>query len=247
MQAMLTGKKILITGASRGIGAGIAKVLAAQGAQIAITYASKKEQAEQVLASLEGSGHQCYALDIRDEASILNCIEQFLKDFGRIDGLVNNAGITKDQILLRMKASDFDDVVQTNLRGGFLCTKAVLKPMMKQNSGSIVNITSIIGQTGNAGQANYAASKAGLEAFAKSVAQEMASRNIRVNCVAPGYIATEMTDVLDDKQKEQMLANIPLKRVGQVDDIAYAVSFLLSEQANYITGQTLSVNGGMNM
>lgn len=245
--ANLSGKNIIVTGSSRGIGAGIAAALASQGAKIGISYASSKEGATKVLESLEGQGHFIGQLDLTEETSIANYFKEALAHFGKIDGLVNNAGVTKDQILLRMKTEDFDQVINTNLRGSFLCTQQLLKPMMKAKGGSIVHITSVIGQMGNNGQANYAASKAGLEAYSKSLAKEMASRNIRSNCVAPGFIATEMTDVLDDTQKEKIFSGIPLGRMGSVNDIANAVSFLLSEDSGYITGQTISVNGGLYM
>ncbi|MFK8137044.1 MAG: 3-oxoacyl-[acyl-carrier-protein] reductase [Bdellovibrionales bacterium] len=244
---ILSGKFVVVTGSSRGIGAGIAKVLAEKGATIALSYASREDGAKKVLAELPGSGHIYHQLQLDDEQSIKNYFKYVLEQFGQIDGLVNNAGMTKDQILLRMKAEDFDSVIHANLRGSFLCTQNVLKPMMKKKSGSIVHITSVIGQTGNQGQANYAASKAGLEAFSKSVAKEMASRNLRSNCVAPGFIQTEMTEVLDEKQKENIMTQIPLGRMGATEDIANAVAFLLSEEAAYITGQTLSINGGMYM
>jgi 3-oxoacyl-[acyl-carrier protein] reductase len=243
----LSGKNIIVTGSSRGIGAGIAKYLASKGAKVGISYASNKASADKVLSELEGEGHFAEQLLLGEEDSIKNYFQKAYEHFGNIHGLVNNAGVTKDQILLRMKAEDFDAVIQTNLRGSFLCSSQVLKPMMKQKGGSIVHITSVIGQMGNNGQANYAASKAGLEAFSKSLAKEMASRNIRSNCVAPGFIATEMTDVLDDKQKEKIFSGIPLGRMGSVDDIAKATSFLLSEDSGYITGHTISVNGGMYM
>lgn len=245
------GKTVLVTGSSRGIGAGIAQHLAQEGARVAITYAGNAEAAQKTLTSLApdaaGNGHISVQLQIGDETSVEACFNEVVAKFGHLDFLVNNAGITKDQLLLRMKAEDFDAVLNTNLRGTFLCTKAAAKLMLKARAGAIVNITSVIGQTGNPGQANYAASKAGIEGFTKSVAQEIASRSIRVNCVAPGFIVTEMTDVLSDEQKKAILDKVPLKSLGHVDDIAKAVSFLLSEEARYITGQTLSVNGGMYM
>lgn len=247
MSQNLSGKNIIVTGSSRGIGAGIARYLAELGACVGLSYASNKEAAEKIASELPGEGHFVGSLNLSDEESINNYFKEALAHFGNIHGLVNNAGVTKDQILLRMKAEDFDKVIQTNLRGSFLCSQNLLKPMMKQKEGSIVHITSVIGQMGNNGQANYAASKAGLEAYSKSLAKEMASRNIRSNCVAPGFIATEMTDVLDDKQKEKIFSGIPLGRMGSVEDIAKAVSFLLSEDSGYITGQTISVNGGMYM
>jgi 3-oxoacyl-[acyl-carrier protein] reductase len=241
------GKTVLVTGSSRGIGAGIAQYLARQGARVAVTYSSNAGSAEKTCAALEGTGHLCLHLNVSDEASVEQAFEKITQEFGKLDYLVNNAGITKDQLLLRMKTDDFNAVVETNLRGTFLCTKAATKLMLKARSGAIVNITSVIGQTGNPGQANYAASKAGIEAFSKSVAAEVASRSIRVNCVAPGFIVTEMTDVLSDTQKQAILDKVPLKALGTVDDIASAVSFLLSDEAKYITGHTLSVNGGMYM
>lgn len=248
MLESLAGKNIVVTGASRGIGAGIARYLAERGARVAISYASQQHAAEQLLAQLPGNGHFLSSLDIREEDSISAYFDAALEQFaGKIDGLVNNAGITKDQLLLRMKTSDFDQVIQTNLRGSFLCSKQVLKPMMKHGGGSIVFVSSVIAQMGNAGQANYAASKAGMEGFCRSLAVEMASRNIRANCIAPGYIHTEMTEILDDKQKEKILNNVPMARMGSVDDIAAATAFLLSDASSYITGQCLAINGGLYM
>lgn len=241
------GQVALITGSSRGIGAGIARYLATEGARVVVTYSSNPEAARNVTASLPGSGHICLPLQVGDEASVESAFTEIMTTCGRLDFLVNNAGITKDQLLLRMKAEDFDKVIETNLRGVFLCTRAAAKVMLKAKSGAIVNITSVIGQTGNPGQANYAASKGGVEAFTKSVAQELASRQIRVNCIAPGFIATEMTDVLSDQQKQAILDRVPLKSMGDVNDIAAAVSFLLSSDSKYITGHTLSVNGGLYM
>lgn len=244
----LSGKNIIVTGASRGIGAGITMHLAELGANLAISYARNKEAGEKLLAELPGDNHFIAALDISSEDSIQTYFKDALSHFGgKVDGLVNNAGITKDQILLRMKSEEFDSVIQTNLRGSYLCSQQVLKPMMKYRAGSIVYITSVIGQMGNAGQANYAASKAGTEAFAKSLAREMASRGIRANSVAPGYIQTEMTEILDDKQKQNILNNVPMARMGTVKDVAAATAFLLSEDSSYITGQTIAVNGGLYM
>jgi 3-oxoacyl-[acyl-carrier protein] reductase len=245
--ALLSQKKILVTGSSRGIGAGIARLLADEGAQVCITYSSSEAQAREVLASLKGTGHMMVPLQVGDEASVTTAFATVLEKFGGLDGLVNNAGITRDQLLLRMKEEDFQAVLDTNLKGTFLCTKAVLKPMMKARAGSIVNITSVIGQSGQAGQANYAASKAGTEAFSKSIAQEVGSRHIRVNCVAPGFIVTDMTDKLTEDQKKAILAKVPLESLGQTEDVAHAVAFLLSDKARYITGHTLSVNGGLYM
>lgn len=241
----LKNKNVIIIGSSRGIGAGIAKSLAALGAQVCVTYSRSKEKAEKVYSELDGRGHLLLDLNTSDEDSVKTFFKEVLDKWESIDGLVNNAGITRDQLLVRMKTEDFDDVYETNLRGTFLCTKAVARPMMKRRTGSIVNITSVIGSTGNAGQANYAASKGGTESFSKSVAKELGSRGIRVNCVAPGFIQTEMTDVLDDEQKNALTEQLPLSRPGTTDDVAQAVAFLISDASSYITGQTIHVNGGM--
>ncbi len=246
-QQLLAGKKIMVTGSSRGIGAGIARLLADEGAQVAVTYSSSEGPARDVLASLTGTGHMIVPLQVADEASVGAAFSKVLETFGSLDGLVNNAGITKDQLLLRMKQDDFQSVLDINLKGTFLCTKLAVKTMMKARKGSIVNITSVIGQTGNAGQANYAASKAGVEAFSKSIAQEVGSRQVRVNCVAPGFIVTDMTDQLTEEQKTGILSKVPLETLGQTEDVAHAVAFLLSDKARYITGHTLSVNGGLYM
>jgi 3-oxoacyl-[acyl-carrier protein] reductase len=249
----LENKKIVVTGGSRGIGAGIVKSLAQAGATVAFTYTSRPDAAEKVLAEIKALNpktadqHFCLSMNVADPDSVEKGFAQILERFGQIDGLVNNAGITKDGLLLRMKTEDFDDVIQTNLRGSFLCTKVVSKIMLKARKGSIVNVTSVIGHMGNAGQANYAASKAGTAAFGKSVAQELGSRNIRVNCVAPGFIVTDMTDAMTDEQKKAIFTKIPLQKLGDVEDVANAVTFLLSEESKYITGQTLHVNGGMWM
>jgi 3-oxoacyl-[acyl-carrier protein] reductase len=243
----LKDKNIVVTGSSRGIGAGIAQALALEGARLAVTYSSNAEAAEKVLSGLPGSGHILIHLNVSDSASVEKGFGEILSRFERIDGLVNNAGITRDGLLMRMKEDDFDAVINTNLRGAFLCTKAVMRPMLKARRGSIVNVSSVIGQMGNAGQSNYAASKAGLEGFTRSIAQEVASRSIRVNALAPGFIVTDMTDSLDEKQKEVIQGRIPMQRLGTVDDVAQAVSFLLSDMSLYITGQVLQVNGGLYM
>ncbi|MBK7842604.1 MAG: 3-oxoacyl-[acyl-carrier-protein] reductase [Bdellovibrionales bacterium] len=244
----LEGKTVLVTGGSRGIGAGIARTLAMAGARVAITFSSRPDAAEEVLKSLPGhNNHLSLQLDVANEDSVHRCIDELMRTFERLDGVVNNAGVTRDQLLLRMKTEDFDQVINTNLRGTYLITKNVMKPMIKARGGSIVNITSVIGHSGNAGQANYAASKAGTEGFTRSVAQEVASRGIRLNCVAPGFIVTDMTGALDDKQKGQILDSIPMRRLGQTEDVAQAVLFLLSDSSSYMTGQTLHVNGGMYM
>lgn len=243
----LKGKKIIVTGGSRGIGAATVKVLAAKGAQVGFSFVSNETAAQNVLKSLPGEGHFVFKLDLTNETSVDEAIQTITKKWPQIDGLVNNAGITKDQLLLRMKSEDFDSVINTNLRGNFLVIRGLLKGMLKARQGSIVSLTSIIGQTGNPGQANYAASKAGLIAFSKSVALEVASRGIRLNCVAPGFISTEMTGALSEDQKNSLAAKIPMERIAEPEEVAYAVAFLLSEESKYITGQTLNVNGGLYM
>lgn len=243
----LEGKKIIVTGGSRGIGAGIVKTLDSLGATLAFTYSSRKDAAEKVLSELKGKDHIIEQLKLTEEDSINTAIKNITSAWGNIDGLVNNAGITSDQILLRMKVEDFDNVIQANLRGTFICSKAVLKPMVKARKGSIVHITSVVGQMGNPGQANYAASKAGVEAFSKSLAKELGSRNLRSNCVAPGFIETEMTESLTDEQKQNLLGGLAIPRLGSVNDIASATAYLLSDISSYITGQTIAVNGGLYM
>lgn len=243
----LAGKKVFVTGGSRGIGAAIVRLLASRGAQVAFTYSSNEASAQKVLSELPGSGHFCLSMNVADTASVEAGVDQVVAKFGEVDGVVNNAGITKDGLLLRMKAEDFDSVINTNLRGTFLVTKSFLKSMLKARKGSIVNITSVIGQTGNAGQANYAASKGGTEAFSRSTALEVASRGLRVNCIAPGFIGTEMTEVLTEDQKKAILEKVPLGRIAEAQEVAAAVAFLLSDDSKYITGHTLSVNGGLFM
>ena len=242
----LSGKNAVVTGSSRGIGAAIAQTLASYGAKVCVTYSRSSDAAKKVFDELPGEGHILKSLDTSSEESVNTFFSEVLKEWdNQLDVLVNNAGITNDQLLLRMKAEDFDSVYNVNLRGSFLCTKAVTKVMMKARKGSIINLSSVIGSIGNPGQSNYAATKAGLEAFSKSIAKELGSRGIRVNSVAPGFIKTEMTDVLDDKQKEALLNNLPLGRLGETDDISNAVAFLASDLSTYITGQCLHVNGGM--
>lgn len=244
----LDGQKILVTGGSRGIGAGIVQHLAHLGAQVAFTYSSNKESAEKILQSLKNSDkHMTVQMDVADEKSMDVAISQVLERFQGLDGLVNNAGITKDQLILRMSLEDFDRVYQVNMRGAFYCTKLVLKPMMKARKGSVVNISSVVGSTGNPGQTNYTATKAGIEGFSRSLALELASRNIRSNCVAPGFIESDMTHELTDVQKQALFDKIPLGKIGQAKDIANAVAFLLSDSSSYITGHTLHVNGGLYM
>jgi 3-oxoacyl-[acyl-carrier protein] reductase len=241
------GQHILVTGSSRGIGAGIARRLAAEGAKVAITFSSNAASAERVLASLPGSGHLMLQLNVADEASVAKAFAEIATKWPALDGLVNNAGVTKDTLLLRMKLDDFSAVIDTNLKGVFLCTRAAIKPMMKARKGSVVNITSVIGESGNAGQSNYAASKAGVVGFTQSIAQEVGSRGIRLNCVAPGFIVTDMTEALNEEQKTAILSKVPLGTLGDVEDVASATSFLLSREAKYITGHVLSVNGGLYM
>ncbi len=247
MGSSLKGKKLIVTGGSRGIGAQIVQLLAAEGAQVAFTYSSKEESAARVAQSLVGDGHFFLQMNVSDEASVEKTMTEIVSRLGEVDGLVNNAGITKDQLLVRMRTEDFDQVINTNLRGTFLVTKHIAKYMMKARKGSVVNITSVVGQTGNAGQSSYAASKAGTVAFSKSVAMELASRGVRCNCIAPGFIGTEMTEGLSGDTKEKILAEIPMSRFGETIDVAHAVRFLLSDESAYITGHTLSVNGGMYM
>lgn len=245
----LEGKKVLVTGASRGIGKAIALAMAAEGADVAVNYAGSEAAAKAVAAEIEAMGRKAIVIqaDISSNAAATDMIDQVVKEFGRIDVLVNNAGITRDGLLMRMKEEDWDAVITTNLKGVFNCTKAAVKYMMKQKAGHIVNISSVVGVMGNAGQANYAAAKAGVIGFTKAVAKEVAARGITVNAIAPGFIQTDMTAVLNEKQVEGMLASIPLRKLGDPSDIAKAALFLASEDANYITGQTLHVDGGMVM
>lgn len=245
----LEGKVALVTGGSRGIGRAIALELASRGANVAVNYAGNEEAAQQVVGEIEAMGRQGLAVraDVSNSAAVDEMIKKVLDAFGRIDILVNNAGITRDNLLMRMKEEDWDQVIDTNLKGAFLCTKAVLRQMMRQKAGRIINISSISSMTGTAGQANYAASKAGLIALTKTTAREVASRGITVNAIAPGFIKTEMTDVLDDNYKQQLLDQIPMGRIGDPEDIARLAGFLASDEAGYITGQTIHVNGGMYM
>ena len=248
-RANLEGQIAVVTGASRGIGKAIAKELAAQGATVVINYNGSEAKADEVKHEIveKGGCAQCMQCNVADYEGCEAFIKAVIEQFGRIDILVNNAGITKDGLMLKMTEADFMAVLDINLKGAFNCMKAVTKPMMKQRYGRIINITSIVGIIGNAGQVNYAASKAGLIGMTKSAARELASRNITVNAVAPGFIETDMTDVLPDSVKEQLLAQIPMKKLGQTGDIANAVCFLADEKASYITGQVLQVNGGMAM
>jgi len=243
--AQLTDRVAFVTGASRGIGRAIATRLAAAGAIVAA--AARGENARETVEAIGASGGRAetVSLDVTDAAAIDAAMAGVLQRHGRIDILVNNAGITRDTLMLRMKRDDWDAVLQTNLTAAFTCVQAVLKPMIKQRSGRIINITSVVGQSGNAGQANYAASKAGLIGFTKALALEVASRNITVNAVAPGMIDTDMTRAISANAHEEWADRIPLKRLGTADDIASAVVFLASDEASYITGHVLAVNGGM--
>jgi 3-oxoacyl-[acyl-carrier protein] reductase len=245
--ASLDGQIALVTGASRGIGRAVALALAAEGAEVVVNYASSPEAAEAVVAEIQAKGGSAYALkaDVSDEASVDDLIKTVLKRSERIDVLVNNAGITRDGLLMRMKTEDWQAVINLNLTGVFLCTRAVTRPMLKQRSGRIINITSVVGLMGNAGQANYAAAKAGVVGLTRSSAKEMASRGITVNAVAPGFIATDMTK---DLEADAILSAIPLGRFGSPDQVAGAVRFLAADPAAaYITGQVLQVDGGMVM
>ena len=245
----LEGKVALVTGASRGIGRAIALTLAKAGADVVINFAGNVAAAEEVAKEITDLGRKVILVQgsVAETAKAQEIVDKVIAEFGKIDILVNNAGITRDGLLMRMKEEDWDAVLTTNLKGVFNCTKAVMKPMMKQRAGSIVNMASVVGETGNAGQANYAAAKSGVIGFTKSVAKEVASRGIRANAVAPGFIATDMTKVLPDKVQEEMAKTIPLGRQGQPQDIANAVLFLVSDEAAYITGQVLNVDGGMVM
>lgn len=245
----LDGKVALITGASRGIGRAVAIKLAGAGARVIVNYAGNLAAAQEVEQTIRAAGGEAVIMqgDVADAAVVEAMVKQITDNFGRIDILVNNAGITRDTLLMRMKEEDWDAVINTNLKGVFHCTKAVSRVMMKQKSGKIINMSSVVGVTGNAGQANYAAAKAGVIGFTKSMAKELASRGITVNAVAPGFIATDMTAVLSEQVKTDLIARIPLGRLGTTEDISAAVLFLVSEAANYITGQTLNVDGGMVM
>lgn len=247
MDKLLSGKTALITGASKGIGRGIAIKLAQQGANVAFTYLSSVEKGQALEKELSEFGIKAkgYRSDAADFKAAEDLVNHVLADFGGLDIVVNNAGITKDGLLMRMTEENFNDVIRTNLNSVFNITKACQKPMLKQRSGSIINISSVVGVKGNAGQANYAASKAGIIGFTKSVALELGSRSIRCNAIAPGFIETEMTDVLPADTVKQWREAIPLKRGGTPEDVANAVVFLASDMAAYVTGQVLNVDGGM--
>jgi 3-oxoacyl-[acyl-carrier protein] reductase len=241
----LTGKVALVTGASRGIGRAIALGLASRGAHV--VAAARGENAAATVADIIAAGGSATigSVDVTDAASVDAVVATTLQHNGRIDILVNNAGITRDQLMLRMKRADWDDVIATNLTSAFSTVQAVLKPMIKQRGGRIISISSVVGQMGNAGQVNYAASKAGLIGFSKALAREVASRQVTVNIVAPGLVTTDMTKAIADKAQDDWAAQIPLGRIGTPEDVAAAVCFLASDEASYITGQVLAVNGGM--
>ncbi|MDR2005951.1 MAG: 3-oxoacyl-[acyl-carrier-protein] reductase [Acidaminococcales bacterium] len=244
---LLEGKTALVTGGSRGIGRACAILLAQEGADVAVNYAGNRKAAEETCEIISSFGRRAAAFqaDVADAAQVAEMSGAILREFSHIDILVNNAGITRDNILMRMKDEEWAAVIETNLTGMYNCTKAVTKPMLKQKYGRIVNMTSVVGVNGNAGQANYAAAKAGVIGFTKAVAKELASRNITANAVAPGFIQTDMTAALSEKNKEEIAKTIPLGVLGQAEDVAQAVLFLVT--AKYITGQTLHVDGGMVM
>lgn len=246
---MLNENVAIVTGGARGIGRAIALELAKAGARVVVNYAGRADKAKETVALIREAGGEGVAVqaDVSQASDVDRLVQTTIEHYGKIDILVNNAGITRDTLLLRMKEADWDAVLDTNLKGVFLCTKAVSKGMLKQRSGAIVNISSVVGLSGNAGQANYAAAKAGIIGFTKSIAKEFAPRGIRVNAVAPGYIFTDMTETLAQEVRDEILRGIPLGRVGSPEDIARVVRFLASPEAVYITGQTLCVDGGMEM
>ncbi|MCO7174664.1 3-oxoacyl-[acyl-carrier-protein] reductase [Sporolactobacillus kofuensis] len=245
----LQNKVALVTGASRGIGHAIAIKLAKQGASIIVNYSGNKVRAEETASEIRSVGAEAFVwqCDISDESAVQEMIKQSIDHFGHLDIVVNNAGITRDGLLMRMKETDWDAVLNTNLKGVFLVTKAALRPMMRQKQGRIVNVASVVGILGNPGQANYVAAKAGVIGLTKATAREVASRGITVNAVAPGFIVTEMTDQLPEDVKSKMQSEIPLGKLGTPEDVAGVVLFLASDESKYMTGQTLSVDGGMAM
>jgi 3-oxoacyl-[acyl-carrier protein] reductase len=245
----LSGKVALVTGAGRGIGRATALKLGAAGAKVAVNYNASEAAAQEVVGAIASNGGEAVAVkaDVSNSAEVDAMINNLIKDWGRIDILVNNAGITRDNLLMRMSQEEWDAVMDTNLRSAYFCTRAVLRPMLRNRWGRIISLTSIVGVTGNAGQANYAAAKAGIIGFTKSLAQEVASRNITANAIAPGYIQTDITAVLPEELKQQMLKAIPAERAGEPDDIAGVAAFLASDLASYVTGQVIHVNGGMAM
>ncbi|ANE47508.1 3-oxoacyl-ACP reductase [Paenibacillus swuensis] len=245
----LEGKVALVTGASRGIGRAIALALAEAGADVAVNYAGSENAAGAVVQAIETMGRKAVKIraDVASAADVEDMMKRVMESFGKIDILVNNAGITRDNLLMRMKEEEFDAVINTNLKGVFNCVKAVTRPMMKQRSGRIINISSVVGVLGNPGQVNYVAAKAGVIGLTKAAARELASRGITVNAVAPGFIETDMTDKLSGETKDALLGQIPLSRLGKPEDIAHAVLFLAGDDSSYMTGQTIHVDGGMYM
>mgnify|MGYP001289010037 CR=1 FL=1 len=246
---MLTDKTALVTGGSRGIGRAIAIKLAEKGAKVAVNFAGREDKANEVVELIKQKGGEAFTVqaDVSNKEEVQEMVKKVIAEFGVLHILVNNAGIARDNLMMRMKEEEWDDVINTNLKGVFHCSKAVTRQMMKQRYGRIINISSVVGVAGNVGQANYVAAKAGMIGLTKTIAKELASRNITVNAIAPGYIETEMTDQLDSQRKEEMLKQIPLQRLGQPEDIAHFAVFLASEESGYMTGQTLHVNGGMVM
>lgn len=245
----LEGMNALVTGASRGIGREIALELARQGANVAVNYAGSEAKAHETVAEIEKLGRKAFAVraDVSNGEAVADMVKETIASFGSLDILVNNAGITRDNLLMRMKEDEWDAVISTNLKGVFLCTKAVTRQMMKQRSGRIINVASIVGVSGNPGQANYVAAKAGVIGLTKTTARELASRGINVNAVAPGFITTDMTGKLSEDIKAEMLKQVPLARFGEPQDVARVVTFLASEDSSYMTGQTLHIDGGMLM
>lgn len=243
------GKIAIVTGGGRGIGRAIATELGKQGATVVVNYRSSATAAEEVVAEIKASGGDgmAYQCDVSDDAQVTAMFKDVAKTYGQIDILVNNAGVTRDNVIMMLKPDDFDTVINANLRSAWLCSKAASRTMMKQRSGRIINITSVVGMAGNGGQTNYAASKAGMIGLTKSLAKEIATRGVTVNAVAPGFIGTDMTDELSDEIKATAISHIPLGRMGAPEDVAKAVAFLASDDAAYITGQVLVVDGGMLM
>lgn len=245
----ITNKVAVVTGSSRGIGAGIAQLLAAQGAKVVVNHRNSPDGAEEVVAAIKDKGGEAVAIqaDVSDGSQAEALIKSTIDTFGQIDILVNNAGTTRDKLIMKMKDEDWDVVLSSNLSSVYNCSKAVVRPMMKKRSGRIINITSVVGLTGQAGQTNYAASKAGIIGFTKSLAKEVGSRNITVNAIAPGFIPTALTDVLPEQQIQAIIETTPVGRLGTVEEVAAAVLFLASDEAAFITGQVLSVDGGLVM
>lgn len=246
---MLKDKVALVTGGSRGIGRAIALALAEAGADVAINYSGNEAKANEVVAEIEKLGKKAVAIraNVANVEEVEQMVAQVLDTFGKLDILVNNAGVTRDNLIMRMKEEDWDQVIDINLKGVFNCIKAVTRPMMKQRSGRIINISSVVGVAGNAGQANYVAAKAGVIGLTKTTAKELASRGITVNAIAPGFIETDMTDVLGEQIREELMKSIPLARLGKPEDVANMVRFLASPEADYVTGQVIHVDGGMVM